>query len=360
MDKQKSLKGYHVIFLVQNTMLGTGLLSLPQRLSSLGYSEAFFPIFMGIVATLNLWPMIWLISKFPNENLFRINEILLGKVFGKSINFLLVLHFTLFLASVIGIYMQLIQTTALQEQKITIPVFFFLLLLLYIVNGGIKHIARFCILAFFLTLPMLYVLRWVLPEGEITHVLPFFNYSMHDVIIAMKDGYLSILGYELIMFFYPFIADKKQAFKHVVVGIWITIVLALIVTIMSVMYFSEWQLKNVEFSVLHLFKSGEFSFLERVDILGVTLWVILVLTTVSTYLWCAVKGMESLQSAKKQSHAFILAILIFVIIVIPFSHEMRMKIYEVSNNAAFFLLVWPIVLILVYLIRKKKVQNIEE
>lgn len=360
MDKQKSLKGYHVVFLVQNTMLGTGLLSLPQRLSPLGYSEAFFPLFFGVVATLNLWPMIWLISKFPNENLFRINEILLGKGIGKTINLFLVLHFTLFLAAIIGIYMQLIQTTALQEQKITLPVIFFLLLLLYIVNGGIKHIARFCTLGFFIGLPMLYATRWIIPEGEITHLVPLFNYSLQDFLVATKDGYLSILGYELIMFFYPFIDNKKRAFKHAAVGLWITIVISTIVTVLSVMYFSEWQLKNVEFSVLHLFKSGEFSFLERVDILGVTLWVILVLTTTSTYLWCAVKGIESFRSVKKSYHAFFLAIIIFVIISIPISHELRLKIYDISNYAAYFLLVWPIVLILVYSLRKKKVQNSEQ
>ena len=256
---QKNLKVlgvYHVIFLVQNTMVGTGLLSAPQKLSVLGYSQVLMPIYFGIIATLTLWPMVWICSQYKGDNLFRINEILLGKWIGKGVNVLIVLQFTLFIAAVISNYMKLIQSTALPEQTTTFTILLVLLLLTYIVNGGIKTIARFCTLTFFLAMPMVYFLRWGIEKGDFSHIFPLFNFSSKEFFEAFQQSYLTILGYELIMFYFPYIIDQKKAFKHALVGIWITISLVFITTLVSVMYYSEWQLKHVEYSVLHLFKAG--------------------------------------------------------------------------------------------------------
>ena len=356
-NKRKLLNRYHVVFLVQSTMFGTGVLSLPQRLSSLGYSQALFPLLFGVIASLSIWPMIWINSKYKNENLFRINEILLGKWIGKSINLFIVLQFTLFLAAIISSYMNLIQTTALPEQTLTIPVLFFLLLLTYIVNGGIKSVARFCIMAFFITIPMLYFLRWAIEKGEMSHLFPLFNYNGHEFFEALRKGYLSILGYEVIMFYFPYIVNQKKAYKHALVGIWISIFLCFITTLVSVIYYSEWQLENIEFTVLHLFKAGEFSFIERIDIIGITLWIFLILSTSAGYLWSAKKGLDSLRSKKKKYHVYLITIVIFAVVVMPIPLESQKKLFEGSYYVGYLLLVWPIFLSVVHILRKKQVQQ---
>ena len=355
--KKKLLNSYHVIFLVQSAMVGTGILTLPRDLSAVGYSQLFFPLLFGLIATLTLWPMIWLNTKYPNENLFRINEILLGKGFGRVINLLIILHFTLLIAGVITKYMHLIQSNALPEQIMTIPVLLLLLLLIYIVNGGIKSIARFCILAFFLTIGIFYFTNWAIEKGDIRHFLPLFNFSSSEFFDAFKSGYLTILGYELIMFYFPYIKDQKKAFKNATIGIWISICLCYITVIVSVMYFSEWQLKHIEYSLLNVFKAGELSFVERFDIIGVTLWIFLVLTTVSVYLWSAKLGMESLLSKQKKNYSYVLATIIFIIAVIPLPREYQQKIFTGNNYLAYVLIIWPLFLNIFYLLRKKKVQT---
>ena len=357
---QKNLKVlgvYHVIFLVQNTMVGTGLLSAPQNLSVLGYAQVLMPIYFGIIATLTLWPMVWICSKYKGENLFRINEILLGKWIGKSINTLIVLHFTLLISAVISNYMNLIQTTALPEQTITVPVLLVLLLLTYIANGGIKTIARFCALTFCLALPMVYFLRWGIEKGDLSHIFPLFNYSAKEFFKAFQEGYLTILGYELIMFYFPYIIDQKKAFKHAVIGIWITISFVFITTLVSVMYYSEWQLKHVEFSVLHLFKAGEFSFVGRIDIMGITFWISLILTTTAAYLWSARKGLDSIRSKKGKYHVYFITVVVFGIVMLPVSREFQQKLFDASIYIEYIVIVWPIFLCLIHLVRKKQVRS---
>lgn len=353
----KVLSVYHVIFLVQNIMIGTGILALPQRLSVLGYSQILMPIYFGVIASVTLWPMVWLCSQYKGDNLFRINEILLGKWIGKSFNILLVLQFTLFVAGIVSNYMNLIQSTALPEQTMTLPIILLLVLLTYIVNGGIKTIARFCTLSFFLTIPMIYFLRWGIEKGEFSHIFPLFNFTAKEFWKALQEGYLSILGYELILFYFPYIVNQKKAYKHTLIGIWITIAIFFMTTLVSVMYYSEWQLRNIQFSVLHLFKAGELSFVERIDIMGITLWVFLILTTVAGYLWSAKKGLDSLRSKKSNYHVYYIVIVIFGIIMLPTSREFQEKLFEASFYIEYIVLAWPILLCLIHLVRKKQVQS---
>lgn len=357
--KDKVLNRYHVIFLAQSVMLGTGILSLPQKLSSMGYSQTFMPLLYGLIATLTLFAMVWLCSKFPNDDLFKMNEILLGKYIGKTINFFIIIQCIVFSAEIISNYMHLIQSTALQEQTITLPVLCFLLLLIYIVNGGIKSIARFCIMTFFITIWMFYFTRWAIEKGSVSHLLPLFNFTTKEFYAAFKQGYFSFLGYELIVFYFPFIIDKKKAFRHSLLGVWISVFLCFITTLISVMYYSEWQLKNVEFSVLNLFKAGEFTFIERIDIIGITLWVFLILTSMTAYVWCAKQGAHALfplPKKKKNYYLYMITCLIFVIIKMPVSREVQDKLFMASNYIGYILIIWPLFLIMIYLFRKKQVQ----
>lgn len=354
---KKILNGYHVIFLVQSAMLGTGILTLPRDLSAVGYSQAFLPLLFGVIASLTIWPMIWLNSRYPNENLFRINEILLGKTFGKIINLLIIAQITVFIAGTISNYMDLIQSTTLQEQTNTYPLIFLLLILLYIVNGGIKSIARFCILAFFLTICIYYFTHWAFQKGDISHIFPLFNFNSSELFNAMKKGYLAIVGYELIMFYFPYIVEQKKAFKHALIGIWISISLCFITVLISVMYYSEWQLKHIRFSILNLFKAGELSFIERIDVFGMSLWVFLVLSTLAVYLWSAKKGIESISKKEKKYYLYILTFFIFLIIKLPFTRDFHEKFFIINDYLVYVLIIWPIFLSIIHLLRKKQVQS---
>ncbi|WP_342568202.1 GerAB/ArcD/ProY family transporter [Psychrobacillus sp. FSL K6-4046] len=342
------------MFLVQSIMFGTGVLSLPERLSSLGYSQALMPILFGVIASISLWPMIWICSKYHAKNLFEINEEILGKSLGKCINAFIVIQLILLATAKVSNYVQLIQSTALQEQTTSIPLILVLLLVLYIVNGGIKNVARFCIMAFFITIPMVYFLKWSINKGDISHVFPLFNHSWNDFFVAFDQGFNTVFGYEVILIFFPYIINKQKAFKHALIGIWISVSLFFLTTLVSVMYFSEWQLSNVQYSVLHLFKAGGFSFVERIDIFGITLWVFLVLSSVSGYIWASMKGVNSIISKRKSSHVYIIATTIFVILTLPLSHENLERAFIVSYRIGYGLLLWPIILIALHFIKKSR------
>jgi len=176
-SKLKILNRYHVIFLVQNVIVGTTVLSLPHRLSSMGYSMWWMPFLFGVIANALLIPMIWLGLKYKEDTLFVIHEKLFGKWVGKMINTIFLVYFIVIISAVISSYLQLIQVVALIDRNITAPLIVFLLMLVYIVSGGIKSIARFCMISFFLTFWLVFFLKWGVIDGEISHMIPIFNAS---------------------------------------------------------------------------------------------------------------------------------------------------------------------------------------
>ncbi len=148
----------------------------------MGYSQWWMPLLFGVIANIALIPMIWLGLKYRDDNLFVIHEKLLGKWLGKSINIVLLVYFIIVIAAVCASYFQLIQVSALIDRTITGPLIIFLLLLIYIVSGEIKSIARFCIIAFFLTIGSVYFLKWGFVAGDIRHMMPFFNFNTAGVL----------------------------------------------------------------------------------------------------------------------------------------------------------------------------------
>lgn len=354
MDQTKQLNGYHVVFLVQNVMMGTTILLLPNLLSSVGYSQWWLPLMFALIANLLLIPMVWLMSQYSAYNLFAIHETLLGKWLGKGINVLLILYLIVLIAATCEGYLELIQVVALQDRTITGPLFIFFLLLVYIVNGGIKSIARFCIISFFLVTWIFYFLKWGITEGDIRHALPLFNFSMQELLTATKNGFFSMAGFELILFYFPYIIHQKKVFKQASLGIWICGILYFVTALVSVMYYSEWQLENVLYPVLYLFNAVKFSFLERVDVIAISLWVFFILTTASAYLWVVKRGIDSIRASEKKSHLYIISLIIYIFINIPFPEEFQNSLYERVHFVSYGFMIWPIFLCIIHVLRAKK------
>jgi len=335
-------------------MIAMGLLSLPSQISAVGYSQWWLPILFGIIANLTIIPMIWISSKYKDHDLFKIHEILFGRYVGKGINALLVILAIILIAATIERYLEMIQVVALPYRTITGPLIVLMFVAVLIAKGGIKSVARFCIISFFLTLPMMYFLRWGIAEGKITHLLPLFNFTGKEFLEATKQGYSTIVGYEVMMFYFPHIIQQEKVFKHATLGIWITIFIYTSVSIVSVMHFSEWQLENLLYPVLNLFRYVELSFIEKVDTLGITFWVFLILSSASAYLWVLKEGIDSLRSKTHSAHLYVIAAVIALVVYIPLSQGLEETLYGKVFYVSYALILWPNLLCLIEMIKSRK------
>ncbi|RNB91980.1 spore gernimation protein [Brevibacillus fluminis] len=362
MDKGNfpKLQSYHVIFLVQNVITGEGLLRLPHTLSPTGYNEWWVLFILGILAQITLFPMYWLGLQYPRHNLFQINEILLGRWLGKFVTIIFILYGILTVSATSQSYLRLVGAITLPDIAPFFPLFCLYGVMLYIAGGGIKLIARFCILAFFFTFWMLYFLLWPMSAGGASHMFPLFTAKPAEIQKAVNDSYFSMFGYELLLIYFPYIVNQKKALKHASIGIWMVILSYEIVTFVSIMYFSEWQLANVIYPVLSLFKSVKLSFIERVENLGVALWVFLILSTTAGYLWMSKLGVDFVFSKKRGAHLYICAVVSFSIILVLPLGKMETTIYrDWTQYGGYFMILFPLILLAVHAIRKRGIKKID-
>lgn len=354
MDRGKitSLNPYHVIGLVVNTIIGVNLLTLAHSVSIMGYNQWWLPFVLGGIASLTIVPMIALGKRYPGDSLFTINVKLLGKFLGQCFNLVIIAYAILSVTAVNSDYVRLVQTSMINNQTITLPLLGLVLVMLYITNCGIKLIARFCILSFFFTVWMFYFLQWGFQKGGIMHIFPLFNTSFANVLEAINQAYGSMLGYELLLFYYPYIKQKDKAYQHVLIGIWICVLVYVLVLLTSVAYFSEWEIANLVYPILNLFKAVELSFLERIENLGIGLWVFLVLSTSAPYLWVARKGVEEMLGEKRLWHLIVPAAISYFFIRswIPMSYQ-EFLFHNVTLWLGYGVIVWPVFLLLLHAIR---------
>jgi spore germination protein AB len=362
MDKGniKSLNHYHVIFLVQQSMIGVGLLSLPHYLVDIGYSLWLVPIIYGMAAQLTLLPMFFLAKSYPDLSIYEVFDKLLGRWIGKLLSLLLISYCVITVASVAEFYIGILQIGTLPQETMFLPLLGLFLVLVYIVKGGIKLVARFCIIAFVLTSWMTFYLQWGMVKGAFTHLLPFFDMNVSDLLGSSKIAYSSMLGYELILVYFPYISKPKKALKHASIGIWITIGFYFLVCFTSVVYFTKGQLDLLRYPVLNLYKAVELTFIERIETLGVSLWVFLTLSTLAVFLWAGKKGMEVLFKSDKNIHLYILTIAAFGIILLPQFDQWEAELYESINPIlGYFFILLPSFLWCIHILKRALVKTDE-
>ncbi|WP_100404878.1 GerAB/ArcD/ProY family transporter [Bacillus solitudinis] len=358
----KKLNKYHVIFLAQNIMIGIGLFTLPTDISKVGYNQWLVPIFLGILANLSLIPIIFLCQKYPNDTLFKMNENILGSFIGKGLNTLLLIYAVVQISSVSETYLKLVQTITLPHFTMLETSIVFFIVMINIVLGGIKSIARFCMFAFFFTSWLVYYTRWAFQGGNWLHAVPTFEVPLQDWLITLHSGAISMFGYGLILFYYPYIKDQRKAFLHTSIGIWIVVLFYVIVTLASVVYFSQWQLDHLKYPVLNLFQAVQLAFVERIENFGTTLWVFLVLSTASAYAWVAKKGMDALLTKHKNRnrHLYFVAIVSWFLFIGPVPYQVQVLLLDkwpVYYGYVFLSL--PLILLLIHSIRERRKNGYE-
>ncbi|UFJ38940.1 spore germination protein [Brevibacillus humidisoli] len=361
MDKGRfrKLNRYHVIFLVHQSMAGAAVLSLPHALSPVGYNQWWVVLLMGVIAQVTLLPIYWLCIRYPDDDLFAIHRKLLGTWLGQLLNIVLISYLIVSVSAVLMSYVRLVQSVTLPNRSIELPLFALYIVLIYVVLGGIKSIARFSILAFFFVAWTAYYLQWGFFKGTLSHLFPMFGVSYKNILLALDNGYVNMLGYELLLFYFPYIVHQRKTLTDATIGLWSLMLFYWAISFVSVVYFSEWQLEHLTYPILNLFKAVELTFIERIENIGIALWSFLVIATVAVYTWAAKKGVDSLFLGNRTWHLYLVAIVSYALVILPLPTQFKDSLfYEWGADAGYLVILWPIILLVIHYIRKPKGRSI--
>jgi spore germination protein (amino acid permease) len=348
-----------LFFIIHGVQTGVGLVGLPRIVYLEVMHDGWIAVFLaGVITAIVLWFMIMMLRQYDSADLYGIHVDVFGKWVG---NFLSIIYMIYLSASFFVIstnYVEIVQVWIFPNLPSWQLALVLILLSVYAVFGGIRVLVGVAFLSVigtaWLALMLIVPIRYV----DTTHVFPIMNTDILSLLKGIKSTTLSVMGFELILFIYPFIKEKKKVMLYAQLGNLYTTLLFTIVTLVAIMFFASDSLEKIIWPVLSMFKIVRLPNLERFEFIAVSFWMLIILPNMCLYLWAASKGFSRILHRKQKWGILIIALLTFIgSFFIKIRYQMNI-VTDVVAQAGFLLAIcYPVLLSVIVYIKKKLVRR---
>lgn len=343
-----------LFFIICASQVGVGVHGFQAVIYQYAKHDAWISIIISfLVAYLSVFMSLKLLELYESDDIFGINLDLFGKYIGNFINLILVMYSGLAFFAIIRNYTDVINAWVFPDLKPSFIMITLMILVLYAFTAGLRTIIGICFFSFLLGLWIPIALIIPLNYANVNFLLPVLS---ADLVGLLKGAYymtFTVAGFEVIHTLYPFIKEKEKAKKYVSLGLFFTMFLYLFVMIVTLTFFSGEQLERTIWATLSLFSNIRLPFLERVELITVCFWMIIILPNLCLYAWSAFRGMKRMANISEMK--FILG-MFSLIFIGSFFIETRSEIYDFNNKFGYIafviVLFYPMVLYLIALIKK--------
>lgn len=354
--KGKQISPYLVFFVIHSMQIGIAILGFQREIAnSAGYDSWVAVIFATAVAHIALFIM-FKVVELGKGDLIEAHYYVFGKIVGKLFNIIFIVYFTALIIAVLRAYVEILQVWVFPTLSLFWFTFSFLLLALYIVNGGFRTIVGISFFSVVLPFYIYFIFLFAVPYSDYTDFLPILHHSLKDILTATLQLSIAYLGYETLLIFYPFIQDGKKAKKWAHYAILFTGFIYLFIIFISFGYYSEPQLQHIIWSTLSIWKIVKLPFLWRFEYIGISMWSLVILPNICIPLWCASRIMK--KTMKVTQRKAMIWIAIFTLIISQF-FQTRLEIeafLSVINKTGFVInyIYIPFLLLILLAVRKVK------
>jgi spore germination protein (amino acid permease) len=321
--EHQSITKFQLFFILIQTQIGIGLLSLPNVVQKTADGDGWIStIFAGLAVQLIIIVYWLLLKRFPKRTYPEITQKVVGRFFGKLVNIVIYLNFILVGGLATILFVKLINLWLLPLTPGWVISLLILLASIYLTISDLKIIARFFVIASSLILLVFFIsiLSLFIPK-EIQFILPIGSSGLKNILMGSNNSLLAMLGFEGILFMFPFvIQNKKGVLKTIsLANIFITLFYTYFIFI-TLITFSPKQLTQMREPVLNLFREISYNVIDRLDLVFLSIWLVPMTTSVIAYLFMASKTL--IIKKKNYPKAVILnGIIIFFITSIPYEDK---------------------------------------
>ncbi len=303
-----------LFFLIHSVQVGVGLLGFQKYIVKGGGHDAWISVIASGLAVSILFWMCFYVLKRENTDVIEIHRLYFGKWIGNLFNIILCLYFFSFAITIYRTYIEVLQVWMFPQLTTWSISLVYLPLIYYIISGGFRVITGIAFFGVILPFPLFFSLFYPLSLGEVNNILPILDHSFGELFTSFKTMTFSYLGFESILFFYPYIKNGPSSHKWGQAGLLFTTSLYTFLTIVTFVYFSQGQLLKTIWPTLTMAKIIEIPFIQRFEYIVISLWLLVVLPAICTTLWCSVRGMRRTFRGKSTAY-----LLVFMIILLAFS-----------------------------------------
>ncbi|MEL3974236.1 GerAB/ArcD/ProY family transporter [Rossellomorea oryzaecorticis] len=364
MKKQIKLTSIQLTFFIIQTQIGVGILGLPFNVFLVSKNDAWISVLIagGIVQV--IITILWLLARrFPSKSIFEYSKLLAGNVIGVVINIGYLIYGVLVTSLIMMFATAIIKTWALVLTPEWVVMLMLLLPGIYLGKEKVMEISNVYVVVsglIFLLIIVSIVVLFIYPV-DWRYLFPIGATGGVTMLKGAKEAYFSMLGFELLLILYPYFKNNGDwaVLKSVSsANLFVTLVYTFL-TISSVVTFSPEELKIVPQPVLYYVKSLYLQVIERVDLLFASLWIVNVITSLTSYLFLITENCSLLfkrvKKIKRVHCTVFWGFSAYIIALLPEKpEEMDILNTWVLNFSYVFVLAIPILFLGISLIFKKK------
>jgi spore germination protein AB len=329
--ENRKVSHFFVFFLISSMQIGIGVLGYQRIIAkTAGYDGWISVIIAGLTIHIIIW-MMYKIVETVDGDLISAQQFVFGEKLGKLLSLPFLFYFLLLAIAVLRTYTEVIQVWMFPDFSSFWFSLGFLLLIVYIIFGGFRTVTGIAFFSTILPSYLVFMFGFTIPYSHIENLLPLLNHSFQDILFAAKDMSLTYLGYETLLFFYPYLKEPQKSKKYAHLAILTTTIGYTIVILFTFAYFSERQLEQTVWATLTIWKIVSMPFVERFEYIGIANWCLIILPNVCIVIWCASRILKRTIHLK-QSKSVILIVLICLMIIS--SLETRLTVNLLNDMTA--------------------------
>lgn len=327
------------------------------------YSAAFVPgiknylwlaeFLSHVIQLLLLVVVYWHVKRYSQQSFFAYTAKLLGKPIGWLVNCGYILFFLLSVTVLVREVSEIMKLVFFPNTPLLVFLLSFMLLVMLGARYGVDSIARsndVLVGLIFVFITFIYVSS--LFGGDLSNLLPAID---HDQLIPTVHGALrsvtTAFALPVLMFLYPQVKNKENTGQHIAFAFVVTMILSVLYAVVLVVVYSTRDLEQIVFPgfmLVRLISIG--GFVERIDSIGMFVWVCSMYVKLATHFWISVTGLSYLVKVDYRKLCLPLAGIITVFSALWFNNLMELtefsrSIWIVIN--ATFIIVLPVLLSLI-------------
>ncbi|SCW31399.1 spore germination protein (amino acid permease) [Paenibacillus tianmuensis] len=336
------------IFLIAGIQMGVGLLQLPRELAELAGTDGWIAIVICFfIATCSSLTIVQVMKRYPDGTLFDLLKRYAGKWVGRAAAVLTAMYFAFFSYTIMVRAVLFIKSWILPKT----PDFVMLILLAIpsylLARGGVRVLGRYAEIVLYITLWMPFFYLLSLRESNWLYMLPVFKEGLHPILLAMKPALYAFLGFEASFLLYPFLKSKQYASRGIVIANVLTLLVYLHVTVTCNVFYSPDAITHFNEPSVNLLKTMEFRFIERLEIVFLSFFIMIISTTWLPGLYLSVFSINWIFGREDHRKLLQWVMLLFVgsvIFVMPTFNKTDKWIEVVNLTEMFFGYLFPYIL----------------
>ncbi|MCA1062910.1 GerAB/ArcD/ProY family transporter [Rossellomorea sp. AcN35-11] len=360
-NRQLMVNAFLVMFVLHSAQTGVGIAGLPRVVFVEANRDAWISIIIaGVVVSIVVTIMVKMLETYNSADLYGIHMDLYGKWVSKAFNILYIGYYLCVTYVILMNYIEMVQAWIFPKMPTWLLMGLLIFLMVYGVLGGVRVVVGVAFLGVIFSFWLLFMFYTPVKNIDITHLLPVWTSSYKEIMMGVYKSSFTLVGFELLLFIYPYIKEKEKVLKYSLIGVGYSTLLFTFVTVISIGFFSEDALEKTIWPVLSMFKIVRIPNLERFEFIAVSFWMLVILPNICLYFWACSRGMKRVFNFSQKKAIYIFAILLWILSLFVSDRLTMNTITDKVGTISFILsFVYPCFLFLLvklkYFVKRKKV-----